>query len=88
MKDSMKFAGLVSALLFAISLVANAADTSTTTVVNTSSGTATGYNTSTKDTTTIGTDKNTGGEAPGDREKMEDIKEKLEKLREKPQKPK
>jgi hypothetical protein len=36
-----------------------------------------------KETKTIGSDKKTGGEAPGDREKMENIKEKTRELKEK-----
>lgn len=39
-----------------------------------------------KEKKTEGTDKNTGGEAPGDREKVQDIKEGAEKLKEKKEK--
>ncbi|NWJ41840.1 MAG: hypothetical protein HXX12_12830 [Geothrix sp.] len=36
-----------------------------------------------KETKTIGTDKKTGGEAPGDKEKMENIQNKTKELKEK-----
>ena len=39
-----------------------------------------------KDEKVIGTDKTTGGEAPGDKQKMEDIKEGTRKLKERKQK--
>lgn len=41
-----------------------------------------GYNTSTTDTTTIGTDPTTGGEAPGDAQQMQSIQQGTQDLKE------
>jgi hypothetical protein len=41
-----------------------------------------GYNTSSTDTVTIGTDPNTGGEAPGDAENVQSIQDQTESMKE------
>jgi peptidoglycan hydrolase CwlO-like protein len=41
-----------------------------------------GYNTSNTDNVTIGTDPNTGGEAPGDAQNMQSIQDQTESMKE------